>query len=84
MLAMYCKDAEESGVGLLTATAIRAMDFLTSASLCDDSGSDHEENGVESVSNDNNDNDSISAQLATQNSNDNGSMIMIMSSKYLC
>ena len=84
MLAMYCKDAEERGVGLLTATTIRAMDCLTSAGLCDDSGSDHEENGVESVNNNNDDDDSISAQLATQNSNDNGSMIMIMSSKYLC
>ena len=71
MLAMYCKDAEERGAGLLTPYTIRAMDCSTSAGLSDeDSGSEHEDNGVD----DNNDYDSISMQsLATQNINDNGS-----------
>ena len=70
MLAMYCKDADDRGVALLTAPMIRAMDCLASASLSDeDSGSEHEENGV-----DNNDEDySISVQLVTQNSNDGNS-----------
>ncbi len=71
MLSMYCKDADDRGVALLTALTIRAMDCSTSAGLSDaDSGSEHEENGVD----DNDDNDSIlSAQsLATQNSNDDG------------
>jgi hypothetical protein len=62
MLAMYCKDAEERGVGLLTAPMIRAMDCLPSAGLSDDLGSEHEDNGVENMNNDDNGNDSISAQ----------------------
>ena len=72
MLAMYCKEAEERGAGLLTPCTIRAMDCSTSAGLSadEDSGSEHEENGVDN----NNDNDSISAQsLATENINDNSS-----------
>jgi len=69
MLAMYCKDAEERGAGLLTPSTIRARDCSTSALLCgDDLDSDHEENdGVESVDNEvEDDNDSISAQSDTQ------------------
>ena len=31
MLAIYCKDAEEHGAGLLTSLTIKAMDCLTSA-----------------------------------------------------
>jgi hypothetical protein len=42
MLAMYCKDAEERGVGLLTAPTIRAMDCSPSAGLSDDSGSERD------------------------------------------
>ena len=71
MLAMYCKDAEERGAGLLTPYTIRAMDCSTSAGLSgDDSDSDHEENdGVESMDGEDNDddNDSISAQSDNQN-----------------
>ncbi len=70
MLALYCKDADDRGVALLTAPAIRAMDCSSSASLSDeDSGSEYEENGVD----DNNDDSGISEQLATQNSNDDDS-----------
>ena len=72
MLAMYCKEAEERGAGLLTPCTIRVMDYSTSAGLSadEDSGSEHEENGVD----DNDDDDSISAQSsATQNINDDGS-----------
>jgi hypothetical protein len=69
MLAMYCKDAEERGVGLLTAPMIRAMDCTPSAGLSDDSGSEREYNGVESMNNNNDGDDSISAQSDTQNSN---------------
>ena len=72
MLAMYCKEAEERGAGLLTPCTIRAMDCSTSAGLSadEDSGSEHEENGVD----DNDDDDSISAQSsATENINDDGS-----------
>ncbi len=71
MLSMYCKDADDRGVALLTAPTIRAMDCSTSAGLSDeDLGSEHEENSVD----DNDDDDSIlSAQSsATQNSNDDG------------
>ena len=71
MLAMYCKDAEERGAGLLTPYTIRAMDCSTSAGLSgDDLDSDHEENdGVESVDEEDNDddNDIISAQSDDQN-----------------
>ena len=69
---MYCKDADDRGVALLTGPTIRAMDCSTSAGLSadEDSGSEHEENGVD----DNNDDDSISAQSsATENINDDGS-----------
>jgi hypothetical protein len=69
MLAMYCKDAEESSVGLLTAPTIRTMDCLPSARLSDDSGSEHEDSNVESMNNNNNGDDSISVQLDTQNRN---------------
>jgi hypothetical protein len=75
MLAMYCKDADDRGVALLTAPTIRTMDCSTSAGSSDEDsgseGSEHEENGVD----DNDDNDSgISAQSsATQNSNDDDS-----------
>ena len=60
---MYCKDADDRGVALLTGPTIRAMDCSTSAGLSDeDSGSEDEDNGVD----DNDDDDSISAQsLAT-------------------
>ena len=44
MLAMYCKDAEEHGAGLLTPYTIRAMDCSTSAGLSDDSGSEDDKN----------------------------------------
>jgi len=65
MLAMYCKDADDRGVALLTAPTIRAMDCSTSAGLSDD-----EDNGVD----DNADNDSILVQSsATENINDDGS-----------
>jgi hypothetical protein len=71
MLAMYCKDAEERGAGLLTPSTIRAMDCSTSVGLFrDDSDSDHEESdGVESVDEEDNDDDngSISAQSDNQN-----------------
>jgi hypothetical protein len=70
MLAMCCKDAEERGVGLLTASTISAMDCLTLVGLSDDLGSEHEENDVESVNNGNNEDDSILAQSDTPNSND--------------
>ncbi len=71
MLAMYCKDAEERGVGLLTAPTIRAMDCSPSARLSDDSGSEREDSGVESMNDDDDDgDDSISAQSDTQNSNE--------------
>jgi hypothetical protein len=70
MIAMYCKDAEARGVGLLTPTSIMAMKCLTSAGLSDDSGSEHDENGVESVNDDNDDDDTISMQSYTHNSND--------------
>ena len=72
MLAIYCKEAEEHGAGLLIPCTIRAMDCSTSADLSadEDSGSEHEENGVD----DNDDDDSISAQSsATENINDDGS-----------
>ena len=72
MLAMYCKDADDRGVALLTAPTIRAMDCSTSAGLSDeDLGSEDEVIGVDN----NDDEDSIvSAQsLATENINDNGS-----------
>ncbi len=72
MLAMYCKEAEERGAGLLIPCMIRAVDCSTSANLSadEDSGSQHEENGFD----DNDDDGSISAQsLATENINDNGS-----------
>jgi hypothetical protein len=46
------------------------MDCSTSASLSDDSGSEHDKNGVESVNNDNDDDDTISVQSDTHNSND--------------
>jgi len=73
MLAMYCKEAEERGVGLLTPCTIRVMDCSTLADLSadEDSGSEHEENGVD----DNDDDDSISAQSSatTENINDDGS-----------
>jgi hypothetical protein len=70
MLAMYCKDAEERSVGLLTAPTIRAMDFLPSAGLSDDSGSEHEDSGVESMNDNDDGDDSIAAQSDTQNSNE--------------
>jgi hypothetical protein len=70
MLAMYCKDAEERGVGLLTAPTIRAMDCLPSAGLSDDSGNEREDSSVESMNDDNDGDDSISAQSDTQNSNE--------------
>ncbi len=70
MIAMYCKDAEERGVGLLTPTTITTMDCSTSADLSDDSGSEHDKNGVESMNDNNDGDDSISAQSDTQNSND--------------
>jgi hypothetical protein len=67
MLAMYCKDADDRGVALLTAPTIRAMDCSTSAGLSDeDLGSEYEENGVD-------DDSGISEQTATQNSNDDDS-----------
>ena len=71
MLALYCKEAEERGAGLLTPYTIRAMNCSTSAGLSDeDSVGEHEENGVD----DNNDDDSISAQSsASQNINDDSS-----------
>ena len=69
MLAMYCKDADDRGVALLTALTIRAMDCLTLAGSSDEDlgseGSEHEENGVD-------DNDETTA------------VMMMMSSKYLC
>jgi hypothetical protein len=43
MLALYCKDAEERGNGLLTPSTIKAMDCLTSSGFSDNSGSKHEE-----------------------------------------
>jgi hypothetical protein len=72
MLAMYCKDAEERGAGLLTPSTIRVMDCSTSVGLfCDDLDSSvHEESdGVESVDEEDNDddNDSISVQSDNQN-----------------
>ncbi len=71
MLTLYCKDAEECSDGLLTANTTRAMDCLPSAGLSDESGSDSDENdGIESVNNDNNGDNSFSVQLETQNSND--------------
>ncbi len=71
MLTLYCKDAEERGDGLLTANMIRAMDCLPSAGLSDESGSDSDENdGIESVKDNNDGYDSISVQLETQNGND--------------
>jgi hypothetical protein len=71
MLTLYCKDAEEHGDGLLTAPRIRAMDCSLSAGLSDESRSDSDENdGVESVKDDNNGDNSISGQLDTQNDND--------------
>ena len=71
MLAMYCKDADDRGVALLTAPTIRAMDCSTSAGLSDDdSGSEDEDNCVD----DNDDADSISAQSSdAENINDNDS-----------
>ncbi len=83
MIAMYCKDAEARGVGLLTPTTITAMDCLTSAGLSDDSGSEHDENGVESVNNANNDDDTISVQSILITATTMIS-VMIMSSKYFC
>ncbi len=71
MLMLYCKDAEEHGDGLLTANTIRAMDCSPSAGLSDELGSDSDENdGIESVNDDNNVEDSISVQLETQHGND--------------
>jgi hypothetical protein len=71
MLAMYCKDAEERGAGLLTPSTIRAMDCSTSVGLFrDDSDSDDaESDGVESLDEEDidDDNDSISAQSDNQN-----------------
>ena len=71
MLAMYCKDADDRGVALLTAPTIRAMDCSTSAGLSDeDSGSEDEVIGVDN----NDDADSISAQSSdAENINDNDS-----------
>jgi hypothetical protein len=69
MLAMYCKDAEEHGVGLLTGPTIRAMDCSPSAGLSDDLGNEREDNGVERMNNNEDGDDSISAQSDTQNSN---------------
>ena len=71
MLAMYCKDADDRGVALLTAPTIRAMDCSTSAGLSDeDSGSEDEDIGVDN----NDDADSISAQSSdAENINDNDS-----------
>ena len=72
MLAIYCKEAEERGAALLTPYTIRVMNCSTSAGLSDeDSGGEHEGNGV----NDNDDDeDSISAQsLASQDTNDDSS-----------
>jgi hypothetical protein len=69
MLALYCKDEEERGVGLLTAPTIRAMDCLSSAGLSDDSRSEHEDNGVDSMNNNYDGDNSISVHLDTQNSN---------------
>jgi hypothetical protein len=48
---------------------ITAMDCSTSASLSDDSRSEHDKNGVESVNNNNNGDNTISVQSDTQNSN---------------
>ena len=71
MLAMYCKDAEECGAGLLTPSSIRVVDYSTLVGLFrDDLDSDDEESdGVESLDEEDNDddNDSISAQLDNQN-----------------
>jgi hypothetical protein len=72
MLAMYCKDAEERGAGLLTPSTIRVMDCSTSVGLFRDDldSSVHEESdGVESVDEEDNDddNDSISVQSDNQN-----------------
>ena len=69
MLALYCEDAEERGNGLLTPSTIKAMDCSTSAGLSDDSGSEHGENddGAESVNEEDDDDDSISAQSDNQN-----------------
>jgi hypothetical protein len=84
MLTLYCKDAEERSDGLLTAPTIRAMDFLLSAGLSDESGSDNDENdGVESVNDDYDGDDSISVQLDTQTAT-MVMLVMMMSSKYLC
>jgi hypothetical protein len=68
---MYCKDAEERSAGLLTPYPIRAMDCSTSAGLSsDDSDSDHEENdGVESVDENNNDDDNDSISVKSDNQN---------------
>jgi hypothetical protein len=70
MLALYCKDEEEHGVCLLTAPTIRAVDCLSSAGLSDDLRSEHEDNGVDSMNNNDDGDNSISAHLDTQNSND--------------
>ena len=69
MLALYCEDAEERGNGLLTPSTIKAMDCSTSAGLSDDSGSEYGENddGAESVNEEDDDDDSISAQSDNQN-----------------
>ncbi len=65
MIAMYIAEAEERGTGLLTARTIRAMDCSTSDGLSDESGSEHEENDVETSTDDGDD-----MQPATQNSQD--------------
>ncbi len=68
MLAVYCKDAEEFGDGIITRSTKRAMDCSTSAGLSDDSGSEHDKNdGVESMNEEDDDDDSISAQSDNQN-----------------
>ena len=69
MLALYCKDAEERGNGLLTPSTIKAMDCLTSSGFSDNSGSEHEEfdDGSNSVNEeDDDDDDSILAHSNNQ------------------
>ena len=71
MLAMYCKDAEERGAGLLTPSTIRVMDYSTLVGLFrDDSDSDDEESdGVESLDEEDNDDDNNSISVQSDNQN---------------
>ena len=70
MLPKYVSDAEEHARGLLTAPTLAVMDSEMSAGLSDDSGSEREDSGVESMNDNDDGDDSISAQLDTQNSNE--------------